>query len=153
MYRVVQSCTELYRAVVQSLKTYIYWVPALICFFHYFVPFLAKSWPFNGTVWRGQICEQTNFFHFSARSEKIWWHWPATAARFFFSARLTFFHISLFNHRAAAGRTPPTTSYSTLLPPLLPPPRGAKAILPLCCRLSTHRATATTLPLRVLLRC
>jgi hypothetical protein len=42
----------------------------LYSFFHYFTPFLAKSWPFNGSVWQGQICERTNFFTFPPDLEK-----------------------------------------------------------------------------------
>ena len=76
-------------------------------FFHFFPPFLAKSWPFNGSVQRGQICERTNFFHFSARSGKIWRCWPATTTRFFFSARLTFSPFFLDHH--GARRTTPDT--------------------------------------------
>jgi len=55
----------------------------LYSFFAYFTPFLAKSWPFIGSVWRGQICAGLRQIDFSTRSRKIWPRWLATAARFF----------------------------------------------------------------------
>ena len=61
-----------------------------------FTPFLAKSLPFNRSVQRGQICERTNFFHFSARSEKIWRRWPAIATRFFSPPDRLFRHLSIY---------------------------------------------------------
>ena len=39
-------------------------------FFRYFTPFLAKSWPFSGSVQRGQICERKTFFTFPPDLEK-----------------------------------------------------------------------------------
>jgi hypothetical protein len=57
-------------------------------FFYPFQQFFLKSRFSNARLLIG-------FFSFVYFSARIWRHWPATAARFFGSARLTFFHISI----------------------------------------------------------
>ena len=124
--------------------------------FSLFYTFLAKSWPFNGSVWRSLICERTNYFHFSARSGKIWRRWPATATRFF-SPPDWLFHMSLFNHRAEPPQEEP------------PPPKANQrcrhrrcchraALKQFCCHqwrchLSTHRTTTVPPSLPSCRRC
>ncbi len=94
-----------------------------------------------------RLLDGKTFFSFFSFSARIWWRWPATTARFVGSIRLNFFHISLFNHGAATGRTPPPQANhrcrrrrcrrrpEAILPP---PPR---------CRLTARRAAAMPPPL------
>ena len=89
------------------------WVPAFIRFLPILHLFLAKSWPFIGSVWRCQICARPNFFHFSARSRKIWQRWPANAARFFSSPDWLFATFPWSSWSSPTRRPPYATSKST----------------------------------------